>query len=138
MQRGAHFGRQARVLERFMQAALVGDKDARILNRFMQAALVGDKGLSGDPKQPGEGALDEDLDSEIQAVEQMRGQDGRRALSAKAVEFGVRLREHKNLNVDKREVRCAPDEGVGQVEVAALARSLLACRQLLWAKAVAL
>ena len=79
-----------------MQAALVGDKGARILKRFMQAALVGDKGLSGDPKQPGEGALDEDLDSNIQAVEQMRGQDGRRALSAKAVEFGVLLREKTN------------------------------------------
>ena len=48
VQRGAHFVRQA-----------------RILKRFMQAALVGDKGLS-----------DEDLDSEIQAVEQMRGRDG--------------------------------------------------------------
>ena len=62
VQRGAHFVRQA-----------------RILKRFMQAALVGDKGLS-----------DEDLDSEIQAVEQMRGRDGRRALRAKAVKVGVR------------------------------------------------
>ena len=41
-------------------------------------------------------------------------------------------------NVEVIEVRGAPDEGVGQVEVAALARSLLACRQLLWAEAVAL
>ena len=56
VQRGAHFVRQA-----------------RILKRFMQAALVGDKGLS-----------DEDLDSEIQAVEQMRGRDGQIALKAKA------------------------------------------------------
>ncbi len=36
-------------------------------------------------------------------------------------------------NVEVFEVRGAPDEGVGQV-----ARSLLACRQLLWAEAVAL
>ena len=36
------------------------------------------------------------------------------------------------------EVRGAPDEGVGQVEVVALARSLLACRQLLRVEAVAL
>ena len=51
--------------------------DAR--GRFMQAALVGDKGLS-----------DELLDSEIQAVEQMRGRDGRIALRAKARKVGVR------------------------------------------------
>ena len=75
VQRGAHFVRQA-----------------RILKRFMQAALVGDKGLSDEPKQPGEGAPDEDLDSEIQAVEQMRGRDGLRALRAKAVAVGVRVR----------------------------------------------
>ena len=76
VQRGAHFVRQA-----------------RILKRFMQAALVGDKGLSDEPKQPGEGAPDEDLDSEIQAVEQMRGRDGRIALRAKARKFGARCRE---------------------------------------------
>ena len=75
VQRGAHFVRQA-----------------RILKRFMQAALVGDKGLSDEPKQPGEGAPDEDLDSEIQAVEQMRGRDGLRALRAKAAAVGVRVR----------------------------------------------
>ena len=66
-------------------------RQARILKRFMQAALVGDKGLSDEPKQPGEGAPDEDLDSEIQAVEQMRGRDGRRALRATAVKVGVRV-----------------------------------------------
>ena len=74
VQRGAHFVRQA-----------------RILKRFMQAALVGDKGLSDEPKQPGEVAPDEDLDSEIQAVEQMRGRDGLRALRAKAAAVGVRV-----------------------------------------------
>ena len=66
-------------------------RQARILKRFMQAALVGDKGLSDEPKQPGEGAPDEDLDSEIQAVEQMRGRDGVRALRAKAAAVGVRV-----------------------------------------------
>ena len=76
VQRGAHFVRQA-----------------RILKRFMQAALVGDKGLSDEPKQPGEGAPDEDLDSEIQAVEQMRGGHGQIALRAKARKFGARCRE---------------------------------------------
>ena len=48
----------------------------------MQAALVGDKGLS-----------DELLDSEIQAVEQMRGRDGRIALKAMAGKVGVRQME---------------------------------------------
>ena len=57
-------------------------RQARILKRFMQAALVGDKGLSG-----------EDLDSEIQAVEQMRGKAGQIALKAKACEVGVRVAE---------------------------------------------
>ena len=57
-------------------------RQARILKRFMQAALVGDKGLS-----------DEDLDSEIQAVEQMRGRDGRIALMATASKVGVRQME---------------------------------------------
>ena len=40
--------------------------------------------------------------------------------------------------MDGGDVIDAPDEGVGQVEVVALARSLLARRQLLWAEAVAL
>ena len=52
------------------------------LECIMQAALVGDKGLS-----------DEDLDSEIQAVEQMRGAAGQIALRAKACEVGVRVAE---------------------------------------------
>ena len=70
-------------------------RQARILKRFMQAALVGDKGLSDEPKQPGEGAPDEDLDSEIQAVEQMRGRDGQIALKAKACKVGVRTVEKR-------------------------------------------
>ena len=101
-------------------------RQARILKRFMQAALVDDRGLS-----------DEDLDSEIQAVEQMRGRDGQIALRATASEVGVRWQE-KRWKEEAFEARGAPDEGVGQVEVVALARSLLACRQLLWAEAVAL
>ena len=74
-------------------------RQARILKRFMQAALVGDKGLS-----------DEDLDSEIQAVEQMRGKAGQIALKAKACEVGVRVAEKtggkwKSLRLDVLRMR---------------------------------